>query len=181
MSEREAVHGDDKLPEPGQSKLPLSPDEIKRHGILPGFEGHYTALPAGSTADPLERPRLRPDPPGIIKPPAAPGGPPDLKIAPGVLKKAAGRVDDIHDAFYKPAASLEEPALAAVRALEGFESARAVRLAHRQWERQAGTVTGWLTHIAESLRSSDGTYTKTDVAVGQTSNQVRIRSALEGY
>ncbi|MEU7088558.1 hypothetical protein [Streptomyces achromogenes] len=181
MSEREAVHGDDKLPEPGQSKLPLSPDEIKRHGVLPGFEGYYTAPPAGSTADPLDRPQLRPDPPGIIKPPVAPGGPPDLKIAPGVLKKAAGQVDDIHDAFYKPAASLEEPALAAVRALEGFESARAVRLAHRQWERQAGTVTGWLTHIAESLRSSDGTYTKTDVAVGQTSNQVRIRSALEGY
>ncbi|MDN3260128.1 hypothetical protein QWJ26_09970 [Streptomyces sp. CSDS2] len=98
-----------------------------------------------------------------------------------MLKKAAGQVDDIHDAFYKPAASLEESALAAVRALEGFESARAVRLAHRQWERQAGTVTGWLTHIAESLRSSDGTYTKTDVTVGQTSNQVRIRSALEGY
>ncbi|MFJ4522935.1 hypothetical protein ACIP4Y_18600 [Streptomyces sp. NPDC088810] len=182
MSERKDTQGDDKLPEPGQSKLPLSPDEIERHGILPGFEGHYTAPPAASTADPLDRPQLRPDPPGLLRPPAPPGGSKaDLKIAPGILKKAAGQVDDIYDAFYKPAASLEEPALAAVRALEGFESARAVRLAHRQWERQAGTVTAWLAHISESLRSSDGTYTKTDVAVGQTAGQVRVRSALEGY
>jgi hypothetical protein len=181
VSEREAVQGDDKLPEPGPSKLPLSPDEMKRHNVLPGFEGYYTAPPAGSTADPLDRPPLRPDPPGLIKPPAAAGGPADLRIAPGVLKKAAGRVDDIHDAFYKPAASLEEPSAKAARALGVLESALAIQLAHRQWERQAGTVTGWLAHIAESLRSSDGTYTKTDVAVGQTSNQVRIRSALEDY
>ncbi|AWT43796.1 MULTISPECIES: hypothetical protein [Streptomyces] len=181
MSDRE-VTGDTKLPEPAQSKLPLSPDETKRHDILPGWEGYYTAPPADSTADPLERPPLQPNPPGIIKPPPPPGGrSTDLKIAPGVLKKAAGQVDDIYDHFYKPAASLEEPALKAVAALEGLESARAIRLAHRQWERQAGTVTGWLAHIAESLRSSDGTYTKSDVAVGQTAGQVRIRSALEDY
>ncbi|MFC9263829.1 hypothetical protein [Streptomyces hydrogenans] len=98
-----------------------------------------------------------------------------------MLKTAADRIDDIYDHFYKPAASLEEPALKAVGALEGLESARAVRLAHRQWERQAGTVTGWLAHIAESLRASDGTYTRTDVAVGQTAGQVRVRSALEDY
>jgi energy-converting hydrogenase Eha subunit F len=98
-----------------------------------------------------------------------------------VLKKAAGQIDDIYNHFYKPAASLEEPALKAMGALEGLESARAVRLAHRQWERQAGTVTAWLAHIAESLRASDGTYTRTDIAVGQTAGQVLVRSALEDY
>ncbi|GGW29238.1 hypothetical protein GCM10010503_00850 [Streptomyces lucensis JCM 4490] len=181
MSEHKDVQGDDRLPEPGQSKLPLSPDEIERHHVLPGWEGHYTAPSAGSTADPLDRPSLQPDTPGLIKPPS-PGRPGDrLKIAPGVLKKAAGQLDDIYDAFYKPAASLEGPASKAVRALGVFESALAIQLAHRQWERQAGTVTAWLAHIAESLRSSDGTYTRTDVAVGQTANQVRIRSALEDY
>ncbi|MFI8952255.1 hypothetical protein ACIGO6_37975 [Streptomyces sp. NPDC053750] len=175
--------GDDRLPEPDEAKLPLSPDEIERHKVLPGWEGHCTAPPADSTADPLDRPQLSPDPPGLLRPPPPSGGRPvDLKIAPGVLKKAAGRIDDIYDHFYKPAAaSLEEPALKAVGALEGLESARAVRLAHRQWERQAGTVTAWLAHIAESLRLSDGTYTRADMAVGQTVGQVPLRSALEDY
>ncbi|MEU6103069.1 hypothetical protein [Streptomyces flaveolus] len=173
--------GDDRLPEPDGAKLPLSPDEIERHKVLPGWEGHYTAPSASSTVDPLDRPPLQPSTPGLLPPPPAGGRPVDLKIAPGVLKKVAGQIDDIYDHFYKPAASLEEPALKAVGALEGLESARAVRLAHRQWERQAGTVTGWLAHIAESLRLSDGTYTKTDVAVGQTAGQVRLRSALEDY
>ncbi|MYX96553.1 protoporphyrinogen oxidase [Streptomyces sp. SID486] len=67
VSEQEAVPGDDKLPEPEQSKLPLSPDEIERHGVLPGFEGHYTAPAADSTADPLDRPQFRP-PPGALRP-----------------------------------------------------------------------------------------------------------------
>lgn len=173
--------GDDRLPEPAGAKLPLSPDEIERHKVLPGWEGHYTAPPAGSTADPLVRPQLRPDPPLLLQPPPSGGRSVDLKIAPGVLKKAAGQIDDIYNHFYKPAVSLEEPALKAVGALEGLESARAVRLAHRQWERQAGTVTAWLAHIAESLRASDGTYTRTDIAVGQTTGQVRVRSALEDY
>ncbi|MEV5514592.1 hypothetical protein AB0L50_17000 [Streptomyces flaveolus] len=66
-------------------------------------------------------------------------------------------------------------------ALEGLESARAVRLAHRQWERQAGTVTAWLAHIAESLRLSDGSYTRADMAVEQTVGRVRLRSPLEDY
>ncbi|MEU3629482.1 hypothetical protein AB0E11_07900 [Streptomyces fradiae] len=173
--------GDDRLPQPDKAKLPLSPDEMERHKIVPGWESHYTAPPADSTTDPLVRPQLRPDPPGLLRPPPSGGRPVDLRIAPGVLKKAAGRVDDIYAQFYKPVASLEEPALKAVGALEGLESARAVRLAHRQWERQAGTVTAWLAHIAESLRSSDGTYTRADMAAGQSVGQVRLRSALEDY
>ncbi|GJF24735.1 hypothetical protein [Streptomyces sp. HO565] len=173
--------GDDRLPEPDGAKLPLSPDEIERHKVLPGWEGHYTAPPADSTTDPLNRPQLLPDPPGLLRPPPSGGRPVDLNIAPGVLKKAAGRIDDIYDHFYKPAATLEEPALKAVGALEGLESARAVRLAHRQWERQAGTVTAWLAHIAESLRLSDGSYTRADMAVEQTVGQVRLRSPLEDY
>uniref|UniRef100_A0AAU3H294 Uncharacterized protein n=1 Tax=Streptomyces sp. NBC_01401 TaxID=2903854 RepID=A0AAU3H294_9ACTN len=174
------ARGDDRLPEPDGAQLPLSPDEIERHKVLPGWEGHYTAPPAGSTADPLDRPQLRPGPPGIQPLPSG-GRSVDLKIAPGVLKKAASQIDDIYNHFYKPAASLEEPALKAVGALEGLESARAVRLAHRQWERQAGTVTAWLAHIAESLRASDGTYTRTDIAAGQSADHVRVRSALEDY
>jgi hypothetical protein len=187
MSEGEVVGsdgratGDGRLPEPGGAKLPLSPEEIERHGVLPGWEGYYTAPPAASTADPLDRPQLRPNPSGLLQPPPSGGRPVDLKIAPGVLKKAAGQIDDIYHHFYKPAASLEESALKAVGALEGLESARAVRLAHRQWERQAGTVTAWLAHIAESLRSSDGTYTRADTAAGQTIGQVRVRSVLEDY
>ncbi|CAL9284307.1 MULTISPECIES: hypothetical protein [unclassified Streptomyces] len=180
VSEGKAT-GDDRLPEPDGAKLPLSPDELERHEVLPGWEGHYTAPPADSTADPLARPQLRPDPPGLLRPPPPGGRSVDLKIAPGVLKKAAGRIDDIYDHFHKPAASLEEPALKAVSALEGLESARAVRLAHRQWERQAGTVTAWLAHIAASLRASDGTYTRADMEAGQAVDRVRVRSALEDY
>ncbi|MGX1131256.1 hypothetical protein RKD49_003446 [Streptomyces glaucescens] len=182
MSDGSKATGDDKLPEPDGAKLPLTPDEIERHKVMPGWEGHYTAPPADSTADPLDRPQLSPNPPGLLQPPGRSGGRSvDLNIAPGVLKKAAGQLDDIRERFYKPAASLEEPASKAVGALEGLESARAIRLAHRQWERQAGTVTGWLAHISESLRSSDGTYTKADVAVGQTAGQVPLRSVLEDF
>ncbi|MHC3391092.1 hypothetical protein ACLQ2E_16800 [Streptomyces lavendulocolor] len=97
--------GDDRLPEPDGAKLPLSPDEIERHKVLPGWEGHYTAPHAGSTADPLSRPQLLPDPPGLQPPPSG-GRSVDLNIAPGVLKKAAGQIDDIYNHFYKPAASL---------------------------------------------------------------------------
>ncbi|KOV62710.1 hypothetical protein [Streptomyces sp. MMG1121] len=198
MSEGKAVPADDKLPEPGQSKLPLTPDELQKHHVIPGFEGLHTAPPASSTKDPLNMPTLQPDTPGLLRPPGQSGPPADipglltppgqsgqsrerLEIAPAVLNKAAGSVDDIHDDFYKPAASLEEPALKAVAALTEFESARAIRLAHRQWERQSGTVTAWLTHIAESLRSADSTYKKTDCAVGDTARQVQIRSALMDY
>ncbi|MFB7507265.1 hypothetical protein [Streptomyces broussonetiae] len=198
MSESKAVPADDRLPEPGQAQLPLTPDEFNKHHVIPGFEGMYSAPPASSTKDPLNitpvqpgAPGLLPPPgksgrpgdiPGLLEPPGHPGRPQDpLKIAPTVLKTAAGHVDDVHDDFYKPAASLEEPALKAVAALTEFESARAIRLAHRQWELQSGTVTAWLTHIAESLRSADDTYKKTDCAVGDTARQVQIRSALMDY
>jgi hypothetical protein len=198
VSEGKAVQADDKLPEPSQSKLPLSPDELHKHHVVPGFEGLYTVPPASSTNDPLNMTPLQPQTPGLLKPPGTPGRTADipgllkppgqpgrsqdrLKIAPSVLKKAAGSVDDVHNDFYKPAASLEEPALKAVRGLSGWQTALAINLVHRQWERQAGTVTAWLTHIAESLRSSDDTYTKTDAAVGDSARRVRVRSALEDY
>ncbi|GAB7103952.1 hypothetical protein JCM4814A_22660 [Streptomyces phaeofaciens JCM 4814] len=186
MSEEKTGVGDDKLPEP--SKLPLSPDEMERHKVLPGFEGSYQAPPADSYVDPLDRQLLGPrglddPPPGLLVPPGQQGVPagPKLRIAESVLKAAAGQVDGIYDDFYKPAATLEEPSLKAIGALAGFESARAVRLAHRQWERQAGTVTGWLAHIAESLRSADHTYTTTDQGVDESVKQVQVRSALEDF
>ncbi|MDX3343562.1 MULTISPECIES: hypothetical protein [Streptomyces] len=196
--------GDDRLSEP--SKLPLSPDELARHNVLPGWEGRYAAPPADSYVDPLDRPPLQAAPPlfpgqdqappllrppgqqapygpGLPGSPGTPGTPPgaDLKIAPSVLSKAAGRADEIYDAFYKPAAGLEEAALKALAALQGWESHDAVRLAHRQWERQAGTVTAWLARIAESLRVADSTYTKTDMKVDEDMRQVRARSKLEDF
>ncbi|WP_143667185.1 hypothetical protein [Streptomyces sp. ms184] len=196
--------GDDRLSEP--SKLPLSPDELARHNVLPGWEGRYAAPPADSYVDPLDRPPLQATPPffpgqdqapPLLRPPGqqtpygpafrgspgAPAAPPgaDLKIAPAVLTKAASRADEIYDAFYKPAASLEEAALKALGALQGWESHDAVRLAHRQWERQAGTVTAWLARISESLRAADSTYTKTDMAADEDMRQVRVRSKLEDF
>ena len=188
MSEEKTGVGDDKLPEP--SKLPLSPDEMERHKVLPGFEGSYQAPPADSYADPLDRQLLGPrglndPPPGLLVPPGQQGVPagPKLRIAESVLKKAAGSVDGIYDDFYKPAASLEEPAKKAVGGLANFETALALQLVHRQWERQAGTVAGWLAHIAESLRSTDHTYTTTDSGVDGSVRQVQVpaRSPLEDF
>ncbi|GLV98381.1 hypothetical protein [Streptomyces lavendulae] len=50
--------------------------------------------------------------------------------------------------------------------------------AHRQWEQQAGTVAGWLAHIAESLRAGARDYTKTDAAIEDAFRGVRTRRTL---
>ncbi|MEV6549788.1 hypothetical protein AB0M57_13915 [Streptomyces sp. NPDC051597] len=199
---------DDKLPEPSQ--LPLSPDELKRHHSE-WAAGTVKAPPADSYVDPLTPIPLRPAPPlggsPLLKPPLqgpslqgpplattpdfrlgpypplSPSGPPQdmLRIAPGVLTAAAGRADEIHTAFTKPAAALEDPAQKASAAMDGWESAKAIRTAGTQWEKQAGTVAGWLARIAESLRVGAREYHTTDHAVDESLRGIAPRrSKLEG-
>ncbi|MFD8979738.1 hypothetical protein [Streptomyces sp. NPDC059564] len=178
---------DDKLPEPAQ--LPLTPDELKRHNSEWGGS-LFKAPPADSYADPLTPLPLRPASPLLQKPPSpgfqpfapTPGGPPQdqLKIEPTVLNKAAGSADEIHTAFTRPAAALEEPAQAAVAAMVGWESAKSIRTAQLNWEKQAGTVAGWLAHIAESLRAGARDYGKTNVAVHDSFADLTRRSKLDG-
>ncbi|MBT2454170.1 WXG100 family type VII secretion target [Streptomyces sp. ISL-86] len=186
---------DDKLPEPAQ--LPLTPDELKRHNAE-WRGGLVQAPPADSYVDPLTPVPLRPTSPLYQQPPLlgpqqpplfgsppfapAPGSPPQdlLKIEPAVLNTAAGKADEIHTAFTKPAAALEEPAQAAVTAMVGWESARSIRTAQLQWEKQAGTVAGWLAHIAESLRAAARDYGKTNTGIEQSFKGVTRRSGLDG-
>ncbi|MEU9107879.1 hypothetical protein AB0D54_26825 [Streptomyces xanthophaeus] len=180
---------DDKLPEPSQ--LPLTPDELKRHNSE--WMGGVTKAPSpDSYRDPLEPVPLTPASPYFQQPPSlghqpfaptpAPGGLPQdrLKIEPGVLNTAAGRADEIHTAFTKPAAALEEHAQAAVAAMAGWESAKSIRTAQVQWEKQAGAVAGWLAHIAESLRVGARDYHKTNAEIEQSFHGLKRRSLLEG-
>ncbi|ATZ25810.1 hypothetical protein SLAV_19930 [Streptomyces lavendulae subsp. lavendulae] len=178
---------DDTLPEP--ERLPLTPDELKKRNLEP-FAPFYRAPPADSYADPTTPYDLRPGPsplqspsPFLRKPlgPPGPGGRPPgdrLKIEAPVLNGAADRADEIHTAFAKPAAALEAPAKMVSAAMAGWESADAIRAAHRQWEQQAGTVAGWLAHIAESLRAGARDYTKTDAAIEDAFRGVRTRRSL---
>lgn len=179
---------DDTLPEP--ERLPLTPDELKRHGSEWGGSV-FTAPPADSYADPLVPaplpttgpPLLRQQPPLAFEPFApAPGGPSQdtLKIAPKVLTTAAGKADEIHTAFTKPAAALEEPARTASSAMAGWETADALKAAHKQWEKQAGTVAGWLAHIAESLRIAARDYNTTNSDIDHSFRGVSRRSQLDG-
>ncbi|MFF1353717.1 type VII secretion target [Streptomyces sp. NPDC058297] len=182
------VEGDDKLPEPPQTQLPISPDEAAKHHS-PATAGLATAPPADSYRDPLEiQPLPTGDPllprPSPLLPPKGtpdPNGKDRLRIAPSILRKAAHHTDEVHEAFYKAAASLEGPALTAANGLSGWDSKLGITLAHKNWEKQAGTVTGWLAHIAASLRGSADSYHKTDGAVRDDLNQVRRpKSSLDG-
>ncbi|MBT2406181.1 MULTISPECIES: hypothetical protein [unclassified Streptomyces] len=183
---------DDTLPEPDQ--LPLTPDELKKRD-LEYLSPLYKAPPADAYADPTTPRLLQPEPlplqqSPLFKPPAptGPRGPHGelpgqrLNIEPVILNKAAGSADEIHTAFTKPAAALEEPAKTASTAMAGWESASALRVAHKQWETQAGTVAGWLAHIAESLRAGARDHTKTDAAIEEAFRGVKPhrRSLLEG-
>lgn len=91
-----------------------------------------------------------------------------LKIATSVLSAAAGSADKICDDFSKPAAALEEPTKSAATAMGGWESARALRTSHGNWEAQAGTVVAWLETISESLRAAARSHTSTDHGVWES-------------
>ncbi|MEU9235175.1 hypothetical protein [Streptomyces subrutilus] len=167
--------------------LPLTPDELEGHGSEWGG-AVFTAPPADSYADPLAPvglptgPPLLPQPPLGFQPfaPAASGPTQDaLKIAPAVLTTAAEKADEIHTAFAKGAAALEEPARTASTAMAGWES-DALKAAHKQWEKQAGTVAGWLAHISESLRIAARDYKKTNADIDHSFRGVSRRSQLDG-
>ncbi|GAA2333634.1 hypothetical protein [Streptomyces cuspidosporus] len=91
-----------------------------------------------------------------------------LKIATSVLRAAADSADKIYDDFSKPAAALEEPTKSAVTAMGGWESARALKTSHGNWEAQAGTVVAWLQTISESLRAAARSHTSTDHEVWES-------------
>ncbi|MEU9096182.1 hypothetical protein [Streptomyces sp. NPDC048361] len=177
---------DDKLPEPSQ--LPLTPEELDKHHA-PWAAGTTVAPSADSYADPLAVRPLQPNPvqqPSPFLKPAPQAGRRQegerLKIEPSILTGAAGRADEIHTAFTKPAAALEAPALAAASAMEGWETALALKTAHTHWETQAGTVAGWLAQIAASLRAGAKDYTKTDAAIDEAFRGVKSpRSPFERY
>ncbi|MDJ0382496.1 type VII secretion target [Streptomyces sp. G-G2] len=180
---------DDLLPEP--ERLPLTPDELSKRNLGP-FAPFYQAPAADSYADPTTPRDLQPGPSfsqpqsPFLRPPVSPTGPGPggqrlgqrLKIAPSILNTAADRADEIHTAFTKPAAALEAPARTASTTMAGWESAYAIQAAHRQWEQQAGTVAGWLAHIAESLRAGARDYDKTDAAIEDAFRGVRVRRSL---
>ncbi|MEV7729345.1 type VII secretion target [Streptomyces sp. NPDC087917] len=176
---------DDKLPEPSQ--LPLTSDELKKHNS-PWAGGLTKAPPADSYHDPLVPVPLQQTPfqePYPFLKPAPKAGPHQdgdvLRIEPSILTKAAGSADEIHTAFTQPAAALEGPAQAAASAMGGWETAFALRAAHKQWETQAGTVAGWLAQIAESLRVGARDYTKTDHEIEEAFRGIKPRkSLLEG-
>ncbi|MFD7334682.1 hypothetical protein ACFV98_01590 [Streptomyces violascens] len=177
---------DGKLPEPSQ--LPLTPEELEKHHA-PWAAGLATAPPADSYADPLTVRPLQPNPvqqPSPFLKPAPKAGPHQdgerLRIEPSILNRAAGSADEIHTAFTKPATALEAPAHAAASAMGGWETAFALRAAHKQWETQAGTVAGWLAQIAASLRVGANDYTKTDAAIEEAFQGIkRPRSPFEGF
>ncbi|MGH4032716.1 type VII secretion target [Actinomycetota bacterium Odt1-20B] len=184
------VKGDDKLPEPSQTQLPISPDEVAKPHQAGDLAGDLAkAPPADSYQDPLDikpLPKANPLlPRQSLLPPKGtpdPNGKDRLRVAPSVLRKCAHHTDEVHDAFYKAAASLEGPALTAAKGLSGWDSESGITLAHKYWEKQAGTVTGWLGHIAASLRASADDYHKTDVAVRDDLNRTpRLRSSLDSY
>ncbi|MET9292281.1 type VII secretion target [Streptomyces sp. NPDC003077] len=99
------------------------------------------------------------NPPG--QPPARLGGP-GLQVEPGVLRQAAGAADGVFEDFRKPAASLEEPMSNAAGKLVGWETARALKTAAENWERQAGAVTAWIANISESLQATARNYQASD-------------------
>ncbi|WP_431043497.1 hypothetical protein ACQUSR_17440 [Streptomyces sp. P1-3] len=152
-----AGKADNELPEPPDKWMPLLPGQ---RGIVapPPLGTQYPHAP--NIYDPSAPPPQRSLPPGVHGPVA-----PNLRIADKVLEGAAGKADEIHDAFYTPAASLEESTLSAVKALDGLQTANALKKSHEKWEQQAGSVTAWLTHIGKSLRLAARAYDGTDKGV----------------
>ncbi|QKV90470.1 hypothetical protein HUT19_00615 [Streptomyces sp. NA02950] len=152
-----AGKGDDKLPAPPEGWLPLLPGEKGIAAPAP-LRTQYPNQP--NIYDPSAPPPKRSLGLGVQGPEA-----PNLKIADKVLKGAAGKADEVHDAFYTPAASLEGVTNLGVEALGGLQTANALKRSHAKWEEHAGLVTAWLTNIATSLRAAANAYNETDHGV----------------
>ncbi|MGY0064728.1 hypothetical protein ACWY4P_51275 [Streptomyces sp. LZ34] len=153
---------DNDLPEPKDDQLPLPPGPSEGGGILappplsaqPGKPNIY---------DPNAPAPRRPLAPGVQGP-----VPQNLAIAPSVLRRAAGKADEVYDTLHKQAASLEEPTSTAVKGVHGLQVESALRRSHKHWEEQAGTVTAWLAHISESLRAAADIHVKQDLGTGDS-------------
>ncbi|MEU0803790.1 hypothetical protein [Streptomyces sp. NPDC005970] len=153
---------DNDLPEPGDDQLPLPPGSAEGGGLIappplaaqPGKPNIY---------DPGAPAPRRPLAPGVQGP-----VPQNLAIAPGVLRGAAGKADEVYDTLHKQAASLEEPTSTALKGVGGLQAESALRRSHKHWEEQAGTVTAWLAHISESLRAAAGIHVKQDLDTGDS-------------
>ncbi|MGR3931669.1 WXG100 family type VII secretion target [Streptomyces sp. BRA346] len=139
----------------------------------PPLQTQYPSQP--NVYDSSAPPPKRSLPPGVQGPVA-----PNLKIADKVLESAAGKADDVHDAFYAPAASLEGLTLSASKALEGFATADALKRSHENWEEQAGLVTAWLNNISKSLRQAALAYNDTDHGVKDGFSPYLKQSAPSG-
>ncbi|QKV91497.1 hypothetical protein HUT19_06820 [Streptomyces sp. NA02950] len=152
----------DDLPEPKDDELPLPPGKPITDGL---FAPPPLLAPPGdpNIYDPSSPAPKRPLAPGVQGP-----VPQNLAIAPGVLRGAAGKADDVYDTLHKQAASLEEPTKTAAKAVEGLAVESALKHSHKHWEEQAGTVTAWLAHISESLRLAANTHVKQDLGTGDT-------------
>ncbi|WP_432034822.1 hypothetical protein [Streptomyces cucumeris] len=161
---------DEDLPEPKDNELPLPPGkpflDPPGNPFIDGFVAPPPVkAPLGdpNIYDPDAPAPKRPLPPGVQGPVR-----PNLAIAPGVLRGAAGKADDVYDILHKQAASLEEPTSTAAKAVDGLEVKKALERSHKHWEKQAGTVTAWLAHISESLRLAANAHVKQDHSTADT-------------
>ncbi|MFF5127341.1 hypothetical protein ACFY41_10515 [Streptomyces syringium] len=146
------MHGDEELPEP--RFLPSTPGGHDYFAPAP-MDTLHPSLP--NVYDPTKPPPGRSLPLGVQGPVPA-----NLKIEPKVLTGAAGKADEVRRAFYRSAASLEEPTKAAARGVEEMATEEALKRMHLHWEEQAGLVTAWIENISKSLRMASSDYAQTD-------------------
>lgn len=153
---------DKDLPEPKDTQLPLLPGTSTDRGFFaPPPLMARQGMP--NVYDPNSPRPGRGLAPGVQGP-----LPQHLAIAPGVLRGAAGKADEVYDTLYKQAASLEEPTATAARAVKGLQVESALRRSHKHWEEQAGTVTAWLAHISESLLAAANAHVRQDLSTGDS-------------
>ncbi|MEU5611865.1 hypothetical protein ACI2L4_34875 [Streptomyces sparsogenes] len=168
---------DNDLPEPEDDQLPLPPGSDTGGVFAPP---PLSALPGKANIyDPHAPAPRRPLAPGVQGP-----VPQNLAIAPGVLRGAAGKADEVYNTLHQQAASLEEPTSTALKGVHGLQVESALRRSHKHWEDQAGTVTAWLAHISESLRAAAGMHVKQDVDTGDSfgpGNLPRLDDPGQGY
>ncbi|ADI04948.1 hypothetical protein SBI_01827 [Streptomyces bingchenggensis BCW-1] len=155
---------DNDLPEPKDDQLPLPPGSSEGGLLAPPPLSAQPGKP--NIYDPNAPAPKRPLAPGVQGP-----VPQNLAIAPGVLRGAAGKADEVYDTLHKQAASLEEPTSTAVKGVHGLQVESALRRSHKHWEEQAGTVTAWLAHISESLRAAADIHVKQDLGTAYSFGQ----------
>ncbi|MDX3227845.1 hypothetical protein [Streptomyces sp. ME19-01-6] len=164
---------DNDLPEPKDDQLPLPPGSSEGGLLAPPPLSAQPGKP--NIYDPNAPAPRRPLAPGVQGP-----VPQNLAIAPGVLRGAAGKADEVYDTLHKQAASLEEPVSTAVKGVQGLQAESALRRSHKHWEEQAGTVTAWLAHISESLRAAADMHVKQDLGTGDSFGQKEHPGLYDG-